>query len=434
MTDMPDEYQNYQDYLDQFREAKKRYTEAGKVQGNLESDSNLARDMDVAFEDLMNHQYLPKTPRQNMETKFLAGDYHRLLDLRYPAADHNWQRIDYLGRAADYFESAAHIAETLEDWISVSRYKFMAAGAYAGSKAFRARYRPAFRATREAMSAWFRLSSWRESDELTYAFTLADNLALRATIVGEDRTAVEGLELAAFIQFQLNERTDFPFVDRVRHMLFLEWDWATLYSSMGYFRHAFRQIMRARHDLLQAVDEAHPLDALLSTWNRLRLERGITAMALNLAEMGMVSDSSYRRLLRVAEKQLRLLRALGPTNGDPTIPALTLLAYVKWGALTGRVAREKRMNCILKAQRMAIALNDINLFAQVQIARGDEYAFQGRYRLAREFYEKAERKLRTIGCEDRARLARMKLSRLPQSAFDGDDGDTESPSWGPSLN
>lgn len=401
--DLPTNCLEYQGYLGHAFAQFARYQEALKANNDLEPDSEEERALDRAYAELVAVSALPRTPWQELRAEYLSGQQFRRLDLHDKTEDRDWKRRDYLGSAAYHFERAAQIAAQLEDFALVAELKDLVAGAYMGSKPYRGRFRPAFIASSQALGAWLKLPDRDQTSDLQNTFTLADRAALRAYIVGDDKDAIEALELAAFMLFLLRERPDFAAADNANNTLFLEWDWAAIYSSLGFYRHAFRQIVRTHRWM---TEHARPI-------NRIRLARVIAAIALDLAETGPVSEPSYQRLLRVAGSRIRAIYDLLPDCADEGGYALTLLAHAKWGALSGV---EDDATChaqIQEAYELAGKLNNVVLLAQVEIARGDEHARHRRFARAGACYLAAEQRMMTIGCAEIARVARRKLEQLP---------------------
>ena len=89
---------------------------------------------------------------------------------------------------------------------------------------------------------------------------------------------------------------------------------------------------------------------------------------------------------------------------------LTLLAEAK---LQGMLSRpDKRVENITKAAVIAATLNDPVASGQVDLAWGDEYAFQKNKQEAKRFYRKVEKEMTEVGFLELARIAQQRIDRL----------------------
>lgn len=359
----------------------------------------------VAYSMLNEHATAPQTTYQAIRREFLTGEYFRYLDQLDTTHDRIGPRQDALGRAADHFEQGARLAKSVHDWALVEQLKTLERAVCLGSKLSRKRFRRAYAAAREALAAWHKLPVWDDTLFRLHHFELTDYLAGIAEAVGEDREAFEALELAGFILSLVQDRPDLDALAFKRFLLYLDWDWATLYWSLGFDRLAFRHVRLARH---------HSRDGL-SAINQVRLPHMIATIALDCAENSQtlnISGYSRERLLALADAALDDAFAHWEACNDRAGYALTLLAEAKWLGLKNRT--HGRSEKIEKARAMAHEVNDLGLLAKVDIALGDEFALKRQTQPARECYLKAERRMTDVGFEEIARVARRRLERLPQ--------------------
>jgi hypothetical protein len=207
---------------------------------------------------------------------------------------------------------------------------------------------------------------------------------------------------AAILLLKLQGRPDVRADQYTNDDLFLHWDWAAVSMGIGDYRQAFRRIVQTRNrgrDLLKPI-------------NRGRLNWLIAVIAMGCAEQGGIEDHLMGRLLVIADKAIVTAYAelCQPGVDDPGGMMLTLLAEAK---LQGMLKRpNKRVENIKKAEAIAATLNDPVASGQVDLAWGDEYAFQGKRREAKVYYHKVEKEMTEVGFLELARMAQQRLDRL----------------------
>lgn len=371
--------------------------------------------LDEAFAILTKpgNRNLPASYYQITRTEHIIGLYYRwqdqLLD-RVKAGDQQALTRDAaeyykshppLALAADHFCRAARAAQSMPhpDWALYAELKKLESDACIGVEP--RQLQRAFEAVRDALKAWRRLPARNLTKEILFEFKLAENLALRAQIIAKDKASVDGLDHAALMLHQLQDRPDADPDQLANDMLFLEWDWATIYVAQGRYRQAFLSAMKTRRlgrDLLKCVD-------------KVRLQRFIGAILLFCAEEGRQEDYPPKRLLAAASAALDEAYKLLETCEDERGRALTLLADAKLLGLLHEPI-DTRVDKLNEAQNIAASLNDDILNAQVDVAWGDEYACQGNKLAARECYTMALQRMTDLGFLELARTARQRIDRL----------------------
>ena len=89
---------------------------------------------------------------------------------------------------------------------------------------------------------------------------------------------------------------------------------------------------------------------------------------------------------------------------------LTLLAEAKLHGMLKRT--DRRVENIKKAEVIAATLNDPVASGQVDLAWGDEYAFQGNRREAKAYYRKVVKEMTEVGFLELAHIAQQRIDRL----------------------
>lgn len=386
----PDEplarFEKYQEVLDQAYELKH--------QGELRDARTL----------LEQNKDLPKSPYQGARTEYIfALECRARADLGNRADKQN-QRSP-LGEAADHYALAAEAAKEVSDWALVAQLKSFESAARYGEIPYR--FLGPFAASSDALMAWQLLPDSDDTADLSYGFNLAEDVGMKAQWVAQDQSAVDALECAAILLSRLRDRHDVDAQQFANDDVYLYWDWALLGQTLGHYRLAFANALKTRRKgkvLVRPINEG-------------RLQYLIASIANDCAEEGEVGGYSRNRLLNVAESAIHEALDLTQAREDRGGYALVLLAEAKWMGLKhftdGRVAK------IEEAESIAFDLGDLLLLGQVEIAWGDEYAFQNMTRrsdrkmqLATDWYEKAERRLTALEALNLARLARRRLDRL----------------------
>jgi hypothetical protein len=374
------------------------------------------RKLGKVYRLLMRNKRLPMAPYQRVRTEYLIAEYFRELDRELdkhgvPEID---REDDPLGQAVDHYCRAAEIADEIADGALVAQLKAFESRACYGSHPTRRRYRRAFEAAKAALDAWMALSRRDVTIDMTFGFHLGDAVGVRGQLVAEDTEAVRGLEYAAWMLHEIRERGDGTLAQYANDDLFLDWDWAVLYHSVGQYRLAFR---KARATKKKGA-------ALFTIQNRARFQCFVARIMLSCVEEGEVGDYSRARLMAAASAALAEAKywwQVGKDQGqeDRAAYAMMLLAAAKWLALNNET--DGRIPRIEEAQAIATARADILLMGQVEIAWGDEYAVQHRARPARKKLEAAEKHyhnaiamLEDVEALSLARIARLRLERLSQ--------------------
>ncbi len=374
------------------------------------------RKLGKVYRLLMRNKRLPMSPYQRVRTEYLIAEYYRELDreldkLGVPEAE---REDDPLGQAVGHYCRAAEIADSIEDGALVAQLKALESRACYGSHPTRRRYRRAFDAAKAALDAWMALPRRDVTSDMSFAFNLGDAVGVRGQLVAEDAEAVRGLEYAAWMLHEIRERGDGDLAQYANDDLFLDWDWAVLYYSAGQHRLAFR---KARATKKKG-------DVLFTIQNRARFQCFIGRIMLACAEEGEVGDYSRARLMAAASGALAEAKdwwQVGKDQGeeDRAAYAMILLAAAKWLALNNE--SDGRISRIEEAQTIAISRADILLLGQVEIAWGDEFAYQHRARPARKKLEASEKHYRDaiamledVEALSLARVARLRLERLSQ--------------------
>ncbi|HEX5441613.1 MAG TPA: hypothetical protein VFW76_12065 [Ktedonobacterales bacterium] len=353
---------------------------------------------------------------QRLRTEFLIAEYYRELDreLDKRGVPETEREDDPLGQAVGHYCRAAEIAGAIADGALVAQLKALESKACYFSHPTRRRYRHAFEAAKAALDAWMLLPRRDVTSDMTFGFSLGDSLGLRGQLVAEDAEAVRGLEYAAHMLYLLRDRPDLDPAQYANDDLFLDWDWAALYHSMGHYRLAFR---KARATKKKG-------DVLFTIQNRARFQCFVGRIMLACVEEGGVGDYSRARLMAAASAALAEAKhwwQVGKDQGneDRAAYAMILLAAAKWLALNNET--DGRIPRIEEAEAIAAARADILLMGQVKIAWGDEFAFQHSARPARKKLEAAEKHYRDaiamlddVEAFSLARVARLRLERLSQ--------------------
>ena len=312
-----------------------------------------------------------------------------------------YQSQNMLIEAAEHFRRAAELAKQIPDLALYAQLKLMESHACANDDHNRQFYR-AFEAASDAWDAWRKLPARNLTDDIHFAFELADTLGISAVRVAEFQAAVDSMVQASILLLKLQGRPDVRADQYTNDDLFLHWDWATVSMGIGDYRQAFRRIVQTRNrgrDLLKPI-------------NRARLERLIAVIAMGCAEQGGIEEHLIGRLLVIADKAITAayVELRQPDVDDPGGMMLTLLAEAK---LQGMLKRpDKRVENIKKAEVIAATLNDPVASGQVDLAWGDEYAFQGKRREAKVFYHKVDKEMTEVGFLELALIAQQRLDRL----------------------
>ena len=363
---------------------------------------------------LAEHTHLPKLPYQEARSQFLLGQHCEALEdeLEKRNAPYSERDQDFPGQAADHYARGAEIARRIPDKPLFAQFKELESKALYYSHPRRKRYRRAFEAAKEALDVWGRLPRRKIATDMAFGFKLGDLLGLTAGVIGEDAEAVRGLDYAAHRLFDLQHRPDADPAQYANDELFLDWDWAYLFYTMGHYRHAFKVALRARK---KGRD-------LFTAQNRARFQWLIASIMLACAEEGGVGDYSYNRLMAASDKALDEAYAWAEKGKeDRTTFAMILLVEAKWMGLSRnpRTTSQDRIEKIKETQTIASACDDILLLGQAEIAWGDEYAFQNashptkrRKEAAKERYMNAIEMLEDVEALSLARIARLRLERL----------------------
>lgn len=378
--------------------------------------SKKRRKLGKVYRLLVRNKHLPMSPYQRVRSEYLIAEYFleldRELDKRgVPEAE---REDDPLGQAADHYRRAAEIASAVEDGALVAQLKALESRACYGSHATRRRYRRAFETAKVALDVWKSLPRRDITSDMTYGFTLGDSVGVRGAMVAEDAEAVRGLEYAAWMLHDLQERADGNLAQYANDDLFLDWDWAVLYYSARQYRLAFKKARETRKKG----------DVLFTIQNRARFQCFIGRIMLACVEEGEVGDYSRARLMAAATSALAEAKhwwQVGKAQGKEDRPAyaMILLAAAKWLALNNET--DGRIPRIEKAEAIATAQADILLLGQVETAWGDELVYQHRTRPSRKKLEEAEKHYRDaikmledVEAFSLARVAWLRLERLSQ--------------------
>jgi len=347
---------------------------------------------------------LPKSPYQEARTEFIfALECRARADLGNRADKQN-QRSP-LGEAADHYALAAEAAKEVSDWALVAQLKSFESTARYGDVPHQ--FLGAFAASSDALTAWRLLPDSDDTADLSYGFNLAEDVGMKAQWVAQDQAAVDALEWAAILLCRLQGRSDLDAQQFANDDVYSYWDWALLAQTLGHYRLAFANALKTRRKgkvLVRPINEG-------------RLQYLIASIANDCAEEGEVGGYSRNRLLNVAESAIHEAHDLTQAREDRNGYALVLLAEAKWMGL--KHIRDGRRAKIEEAENIAIDSSNSLLLGQVEIAWGDEFAFQNltrrsdsKMQLAKEWYEKAERRLTALEALNLARLARRRLDHL----------------------
>lgn len=388
-SSFPDEplagYESYQEALDQAYEFK----QLGDLSG--------ARTL------LEQNEGLPKSPYQEARTEYIfALECRARAELGNHAVAQGQQTP--LGEAAYYYAQAAEAAKKTRDWALFAHLKHFESAARYGDVPHQ--FLGAFAAGRDALKAWQLLPDSDDTADLTYGFILAEDVGVKAQFVAEVQTAVEALEWAAILLSRRRDHED-DAQQFANDDVYLFWDWALLGQTLGHYRLAFANALKTRRKgkvLVRPINEG-------------RLQYLIASIACDCAEEGEVGGYSLQRLLNVAEKAIYEALELTQARDDRSGYAMVLLVEAKWMGL--KRIRDGRLSKIEEAEKIATDSGDLLLLGQVEIAWGDEFAFQNRarhtprkVRIAKDWYEKAEQRLTALEALNLASLARRQLDRL----------------------
>lgn len=375
------------------------------------------RKLGKVYQLLMRNKRLPMSSYQRIRTDYLIAEYYgeldRELDTRgVPEVE---REDDPLGQAADHYRRAAEIADEIADGALVAQLKALESAACFFSHPTRRRYRRAFASAQVALNTWLKLSPRESTDDMTYSFQLGDALGVRGQMVTEDTEAVRGLDHAAHMLYKRQGRPDLDPKQYANDDLFLYWDWTLLYFTMGYFRQAFKN---ARETRKKGRD-------LFSSKDRVRFQCLVADIVLACAEEGKIGDYfrySPVRLLAASERAIDEAYHWAQvckenSEEDRAGYAMILLAEAKWMGLSNK--RRGRAAKIEEAEAIAIARYDTLLLGRVEIAWGDEWAFQYAARptekklaAAIAHYQRAEEMLTEVEALSLARIAHWRLRRL----------------------
>lgn len=375
------------------------------------------RKLGKVFELLVRNQRLPMSPYQRIRTEYLFGEYYREWELeldKLGVPDHE-RADDPLGQAANHYRDAADIARGIPNGALAAQLTALESDVCFFSHPTRKRYRRAFISAKAALDTWLKLSPRVSTEDMIYSFQLGDALGVRGQMVAEDGEAVRGLDHAAHKLYERQGRPDLDPKQYANDDLFLDWDWTSLYFTMGYFRQAFKN---ARETRKKGRDLFNPKD-------RVRFQCLVADIVLACAEEGKVGDYfrySPVRLLAAGERAIDEAyhwAQVCKENGeeDRAGYAMILLAEAKWMGLSHK--RSGRAAKIEQAEAIAMARNDPLLLGRVEIAWGDEWAFQYAARptekklaAAIAHYQRADEMLTEVEALSLARIARWRLERL----------------------
>lgn len=354
---------------------------------------------------LEQNQRLRQSPYQRARTEFIFAEERKEQD-RLGIRVSQLSQQSTLSAAAEHYSRASEAAKQVFHWALFAQLKSMESYVLYGDVPHQ--FSRAFQAARVALKAWRLLPDHDRTDDLKTEFRLAEDLGVKAQFVAEDIDAVDALEKAALALHRLQGRHDVDAQTFANGDLHLFWDWALLYQTLGHYRLAFAHALKTRR---KGKDLVNPIDPG-------RLQYLIASIANDCVELGGVGDYSRNRLLNAAEAAIHEAYALTQKHEDRAGYALTLLADAKWMGLKriadGRIAR------IEQAEKIASERGDDMIHGFVEIAWGDEYAFQNLARRAawkvekaREWYYKAEERFAALEALNYARQARRRRERLP---------------------
>lgn len=372
---------------------------------------------------------LPTTPYQLLRTEYVRGRCYEVLDRRNVALEDHPEG-DLIGIAADCYARAAAIAEQIPDLALVAQFRSYESARCYRSSPYSRRYRRAFSAAQAALDAWNACQNhdssheYRATADLHFQYDLADDVGVTGQMVTEDGAAVDALEQAAVTLLILRDRDD---RDENRYRiaeLFLDWNWAALYHSMGKYDRAIEKALAARETAKIARNKTRDTQdkALLASHIRNfgRINALIAEIALDCLDYNVTWEGyTTQRLLNVAEGASYDTKDAAEASGDEPGRILALLVNARW---LGRTQwRDERFPMLDKAEQSATALLPIDpiTMGRVEIGRGDEYAY--RYRKepspeiqekAREFYLQAADRFVDVEALSMERIARKRLIRL----------------------
>ncbi len=413
------QHQAYQDRLDQAYKLKD--------QDSLKPDPSLLNDARMLLEQPSDGFDI--SAYQQMKTAYVRGYCYEVLDRRNVALDDHPEG-DLIGIAADCYARAAEIAEQFPDLALVAQLKSYESARCYLSSPYSRRYRRAFEAAQQALRAWHDCQedhgarNFRTTEDLHFQYKLADDVGVRAAMVTEDWEAVDAFNQAATTQLRLAARSNFDQEQFHLDELFLDWNWAALYLSVGKYEPALRQAIMARDKAKAAGKSARETqdEALLAS--RIRNFGRVNALIAEIALDCLDFDATWKgygpqRLLNAAESASLDAKDAAVASGDEPGRILALLVNARW---LGRTQwRNERFQMLDDAEESATALLAIEpiTMGRVEIGRGDEYAY--RYRKdptpetreeARRFYLQAAERFLNVEALSMERIARKRLIRL----------------------
>ena len=359
-----------------------------------------------------------KSLYQLVRTEYIIGSYYEELDANHIPTDQHG-RDDPIGTAAEHYGQGAQYAHQIPDQALVAQLRKFESDMCYGSNPHCKRYIRASAAARDALENWHKwrdLSGRDSTTDLDFEFILADDLGVRALMVAEDDYAVHGLERAAILLMMLQNRDDFPSSKYANYDFFLDWNWAALHHSMGNFELAFNRALQARD---KAINSS-------TLRNFGRVNSLIAEIALDAVD-GEIVWKGYKRKrqLIVADKAILKATQAAEECHDKAGELLALLVSVRWNHLfqkeDNRQLRDDRLAMFeeIKARATAIENTDPILFARVEIAWGDEYAYRNKATRskmnameAKRYYEQAKNRLADVEAFVIVRVARKRLERL----------------------
>jgi hypothetical protein len=265
-------------------------------------------------------------------------------------------------------------------------------------------FQRAFQASCSALKAWRDAGYRGIADDDHFEFTLADAVGIRGQYVAEYLTALDGLTRAAVLLQRLVEPSDANREQFANDSIYLDWDWAALALARGEPELAFRRVLN-----LRLVGSS-----LFNPRNRARLARLIAVAAMDCAELGGIEGYSRKRLLSVADTEIRRAKSLvtevARTSGDEQAEALILLAEVR--CLGMEKIGDSRDQLIEKAAQIAVKLDDAILHGQVELARGDNLRYLEQKASARQLYNKIIEDMTRIGFLELVSVAQRRLELM----------------------
>jgi tetratricopeptide (TPR) repeat protein len=325
------------------------------------------------------------SPYQQARSEYLIGKYYEAQKL--------------FSMAAEHYQRGAEIAKQIPDWILYAQLKYLESKAFADHDP--KPFRHIFATAVDALESWRRWRLRDVAEDIHFEFKLADHVGVSALAIADVDAAVAALDRAALLLLRLQGRPGADTQQYANDDLFLTWNWVVIYMLKGDYRRAFKHILLTRkkdRDLLKPI-------------NRGRLHWFIGVTALGCAEQGTVEDYTHGRLLAAAGRGIDEAYKFTKISKDRAGYALALLADAKLMGLL-RKFKEKRVGKIAEAQSIAAELSDLVLLGHVDIAWGDEYAFQGKVEAAKRFYQKVVQDMTQLEFLQLVRVAEQRLARL----------------------